>query len=64
MFGDNKGGYKQFIIFCIIYIIFQHICRNGRIDFKRQIAKTMDPIKDCLRKCLILIEFYFSSLDL
>jgi hypothetical protein len=28
----------------------QHVCRTGRSDFKKDMAKHVDVIKECLRK--------------
>eukprot|EP01041_Mallomonas_annulata_P012820 gene12820-27033_t len=28
---------------------FQHVARNGRIDFKKEMTKSLDPIKECLQ---------------
>lgn len=32
--------------------VIQHVCRTGRAEFKREMARKVDPIKDCLRKMI------------
>lgn len=31
-------------------MIIKHICRTGRAEFKKEIGRNVDPIKECLRK--------------
>ena len=37
------------ILFIYVHIL-QHVCRSGRADFKNEMTKKVDPIRDCLRK--------------
>ncbi len=31
--------------------VLKHVCRDGRVDFKRDMQKHVPIIKECLRKC-------------
>lgn len=30
-------------------VIIKHACRNGRADFKKEMARNLDPVKECLQ---------------
>jgi hypothetical protein len=39
---------------------YEHVCRTGRPEFKRDMAKSVDAIKECLRKFVsFLIQLMF-----
>jgi hypothetical protein len=62
-----QGNYLSLLIFqladrasCLFY--FKYICRAGRPEFKREMAKKVDAIKECLRKLQFHYPF-FSCID-
>jgi hypothetical protein len=32
----------------------QHVCRSGRADFKKDMARNLDSLKECLRECVVM----------
>jgi hypothetical protein len=52
--NDHNVKYKALV--CI-----RHICRHGRVEFKRDMARHVEPIKECLRESIppICISFFY-----
>ena len=34
----------------LLILLLQHVCREGRVEFKREVSRILDAIKECLRK--------------
>ena len=48
------------VVECFYYYVllfWQHVCRSGRPEFKRDMGRSTGPIKDCLRKFTLLFSY-------
>ena len=53
----SRVNYKHHNVKYKALAIIKHVCRTGRPEFKREMQRKVDPIKECLRKCPSYINF-------